>query len=231
MKKILAIILMTAVLVCPAFASGEAAPAAGTQAAAAPAATSQAVSQAECNHEFEVEITEASTCTEKGLLTYSCPKCGLTYTVETVPTGHTPSAAAPTCADAVVCTVCGAELAPATGHTYSYQYDAVKDETGAFTSFGTWKCDVCGDVVDATEGNAVYYSAQQEAAAASGEASGASSEEAPAEEAVEVANPDYDPAAHNWGTIELVMVIIILAVFVVLMLSFGKRKPATKKED
>ncbi len=226
MKKILAIVLMTAVLVCPAFASGE--PAASAESApAAPAAAAQTTSQAECNHTFTVEITTASTCTEKGLLTYSCPQCGLTYTVETVPTGHKPNAAAATCDQAVVCTVCGEVLAPATGHSYSYQYDAVQNEDGTFADNGTWKCDVCGNVVAATEGNAVYYT-QQETAPASGEASaGASAEAAP-----EVANPDYDPAAHNWGSIELVMAIVIIAVGAVLMLSFGKKNPvAASKEN
>ena len=226
MKKILAIVLMAAVLVCPAFASGE--PAAQTTQAAAQTA------QADCNHDFKVEITTAATCTEKGLLTYSCSKCGLTYTVETVPTGHKPSAAAATCTDAVVCTVCGTVLEPATGHTYSYQYDAEQNEDDTFASFGTWKCDVCGDVVPATEGNAVYYyGLQTEAPAASGEASGeasGSSEEAPAE--AELANPDYDPDAHNWGGITSTLAIIIVAVGIVLMLSFGKKATvAVNKED
>ena len=224
MKKILAIVLMAAVLVCPAFASGE--PAAQ---AAQPAAQT---AQADCNHDFKVEITTAATCTEKGLLTYSCSKCGLTYTVETVPTGHKPSAAAATCTDAVVCTVCGTVLETATGHTYSYQYDAEQNEDGTFASFGTWKCDVCGDVVPATEGNAVYYYGLQSEAPASGEASGeaSGSEEAPAE--AELANPDYDPDAHNWSGITSTLAIIIVAVGIVLMLSFGKKATvAVNKED
>ncbi len=253
MKKILAIVLMAAVLVCPAFASGAA------------AATTATASQADCNHAFSVEITKEATCTEKGLLTYTCSLCGLTYTVETVPTGehsyvasvkdatctedgaitytcsvcgdsytevipaagHTPSAAAATCTEPVVCTVCGTVLEEAVGHSYTYQYDAVVNEDGTYADFGTWKCDVCGDVVAATEGNAVYYYSLQEAASASGEASA----EASAEETVEVANPNYDPEAHNWGTIEIVMAIIIVVVFAVLMLSFGKAVPAARKKE
>lgn len=219
MKKILAIVLMAAVLVCPAFASGE--PAAQT--AQTPAAAQTA--QAGCNHDFKVDITTAATCTEKGLLTYSCAKCGLTYTVETVPTGHKPNAAATTCTNAVVCTVCGTVLESAAGHTYSYQYDAEQNEDGTFATFGNWKCDACGDVVPATEGNAVYYYGLQTAAPASGEASGA-----PAE--AEVANPNYDPEAHNWTSISVTLAIVIVAVGAVLMLSFGKKTPvAAQKED
>jgi len=62
--------------------------------------------------------------------------------------------------------------------------------------------------------------------AASEEPAAAASEEAAVEEeaAVVVSNPNYDPAAHNWASIEIVMVIIILVVGAVLMLSFGKKK-------
>lgn len=62
--------------------------------------------------------------------------------------------------------------------------------------------------------------------AASGEASGeaaAASEEAPAEEAA-VANPNYDPYAHSWASIEIVITIVIIVVGAILMLSFGKKK-------
>ena len=53
----------------------------------------------------------------------------------------------------------------------------------------------------------------------------AATEEAPAaEEAAALANPNYDPSAHNWASIEIVMTIIIIVVGAVLMLSFGKKK-------
>lgn len=223
MKKILAIVLMTMLLVTPALASGEAtaeAPAAETATAvAAP------VAEPECNHSFTVEQTAVATCTEKGLLTYECSKCGLTYTVETLPTGHNPSAAAATCDTDVVCLNCGEVLEAATGHAYEYQYDAVIAEDGSYVSYGTWQCANCGDVTEATEGNAVYYYGQQ-TTAASGETSAEASSEASgeAEEAEELANPNYDPYAHNWDSICLTLVIVIVAVSAVLMLSFGKKK-------
>ena len=222
MKKILAIVLMTALLVCPVLASGEPA-----QAPAQAAAQAAPAAEPECNHAFTVEQTKAETCTEKGLLTYACGKCGLTYTVETLPTGHTPSAAAATCEENVVCITCGEVLEAATGHAYEYQYDAVMAEDGSFVSFGTWLCTNCGDVTEATEGNAVYYMQEQQAAPASDEASGEASADASAEAAPEetdVANPDYDPAAYNWTSICLTFAIITVAVGAVLMLSFGKKK-------
>ena len=208
MKKILAFILMAAILTVPALASGEPATSAEPAAAVQESATNRVT----------VEVTAEATCTEKGLLTYTLTD-GSTLEVETAPTGHTASAPAPTCTEPVVCTVCGDILAPAAGHAYTYQYDAVQNEDGTFAEFGTWKCDNCGDILAATEGNAVYYYGQQEEAGASGEAS--------AEEAVQAAvisNPNYDPDAHNWASIEIVMAIVIVAVLAVLMLSFGKKR-------
>ncbi len=267
MKKILAIFLMTALLVCPAFASAEAdveveEDTATTQSdtvtisddmiadiAAAVAALQEEEAEPACNHALTVEVTVAPTCTEKGLLTYTCSECGLTFTVETLPTGehdyvastkdatctedgeitytcsmcgdtytevipatgHTPSAEAATCIDDVVCTVCGEVLEPATGHAYTYQYDAVLDEEGNYVSYGTWVCDNCGDVIDATEGNAVYYYGLLEEAEASGEASG---------EIVELA----DPNTGLWTTIEIIAVIVFIVEGAILMASFGKKK-------
>jgi rubredoxin len=246
MKKILAIVLMMAVLTCPAFASGE---------TAAQADTAAAVNQAECNHAFSVDVTKEATCTEKGLLTYTCSLCGLTYTVETLPTGehdyvasvkeptcteegattytcsmcgdsysevipaagHTPSAAVASCTENVVCTTCGELLEAATGHAYTYQYDATTDEDGNYVTYGTWACDNCGDVLEATEGNAVYYYGLQANTEASGEASGEASEEV-----VELADPNNGV----WATVETIAVVVLIVECAVLMLSFGKKKIA-----
>lgn len=212
MKKILAIVLMTALLVCPVFASGE-------------AMVQAPVAEPACNHAFTVEKTVEETCTEKGLLTYACSKCDLSYTVETLPTGHNASAAAATCDVDVVCLNCGEVLEAAIGHAYTYQMDAEVAEDGSFVTFGTWACDNCGDVIDATEGNAVYYYGEAEAEAASAEPSAEASEEASAEAAAPApANPNYDPAAYNWTQICLVLAIVVVVVGAVLMLSFGKKK-------
>lgn len=218
MKKILAIVLMTALLVCPVFASGE---------AMVQAPVAAPVAEPACNHAFTVEKTVEETCTEKGLLTYACSKCDLSYTVETLPTGHNASAAAATCDVDVVCLNCGEVLEAAIGHAYTYQMDAEVAEDGSFVTFGTWACDNCGDVIDATEGNAVYYYGEAEAEAASAEPSAEASEEASAEAepaAAAPANPNYDPAAYNWTQICLVLAIVVVVVGAVLMLSFGKKK-------
>ena len=224
MKKILAIVLMAAVLVCPAFASGEAPAPAAAAPAAAPAAAAPAET-AQAPH-YVLQVITPATCTENGVSAYVNGSTGeVLFTFETAATGHIPSADAATCTAPVVCTVCGEVLEPAVGHAYAYQYDAVQNEDGSFASFGTWKCDNCGDVVDATEGNAVYYyGVKAEPAPASGEPSGAPSEAAPEAAPAEAANPNYDPFAHNWASIEIILAAVIVVVGAVLMLSFGKKK-------
>lgn len=234
MKKILAIVLMTAVLVCPVFASGEA-PAQAAQAPAAAAAPAAETAQAAPH--YVLQVVKEATCTENGVSAYVDESTGeVLFTFDTAATGHVASADAPTCVEPVVCVKCGEILEPAVGHSYTYQFDAVQNADGTFASFGTWKCDNCGDVVAATEGNAVYYYGAAEPvpaaeAGASGEpaASGepvadASAEAAEAEAAAEVANPNYDPEAHSWASIEIVLALVIVVVGAVLMLSFGKKK-------
>lgn len=239
MKKILAIVLMTAVLVCPVFASGE------------PAAADTAVAAESAAPHYTLQVIQEATCTEKGVSAYVDSSTGdVLFTFETEAEGHNPGAAAANCDTAVVCTKCGEVIEPATGHDYTYQYDAVQNADGTFASFGTWKCDKCGDVVDATEGNAVYYYGVEETApaapaasgepaattasgemgasgepAATGDASAETSGEAAAEETTtEVSNPDYDPFAHDWASICIVMALVIVVCGAVLMLSFGKKK-------
>lgn len=215
MKKLLAIVLMMAVLVCPALASGEA-PAAAPAAAQAP--------------HYVLQVIQEPTCTENGISAYVDESTGeVLFTFDTAALGHVPSANAPTCTDPVVCLVCGETLAPATGHAYAYQYDAVQNEDGSFASFGTWKCDNCGDVVDATEGNAVYYyNAEAPAPAApagpSEEASGEAASPEAEEAAPAAANPNYDPNGYSWASIEIILALVIVVVGAVLMLSFGKKK-------
>ena len=216
MKKILAIVLMMAVLVCPVLASGEAPAAAATPAVAA--------GSAQAPH-YVLQVIQEATCTENGVSAYVDSSTGeVLFTFEVAATGHVPSANAPTCTDPVICTVCGETLEPATGHAYTYQFDAVQNEDGSFASFGTWKCDNCGDTVDATEGNAVYYYGAAAAPAGPSEEASGEAASAEAEAAPEAANPNYDPEAHSWASIEIVLALVIVVVGAVLMLSFGKKK-------
>ena len=218
MKKLLVFIVTAALLVTPALASAEPFLPDG----AAP----------DTMHHVTVEVTKEATCGEKGILTYFYD--GEPYmTMETLPTGeHTPDGPAATCTEPVACAVCGTILEPATGHAYTYQYAAVQNDDGTFATFGTWKCDTCGDVMEATEGNAEYYYSLAEAPAAEGTASDATPADA-AEEATP-ADAGSESAQQSEGrslnTLWIVLALVIVVVLVVLMRSFGKKRPV-RKED
>ncbi|MBQ7088278.1 MAG: hypothetical protein IJN04_01370, partial [Clostridia bacterium] len=93
-------------------------------------------------HSYEGVQTTAPTCTTTGVKTYTCSVCGDSYTETIATLGHTPGAAAD-CENAQTCTVCGAVLNAALGHSWS---DA--------TCTDPKTCSVCG----ATEGEALGHS-------------------------------------------------------------------------
>ncbi|MCD7805154.1 MAG: hypothetical protein LUH03_08420 [Oscillospiraceae bacterium] len=83
----------------------------------------------ECEHSYTSEVTTEATCTTDGVMTYTCSKCGDTYTETIAATGHSYDegvvTTAATCTEDGVmtytCTVCGdtyTEAIAATGHTY-----------------------------------------------------------------------------------------------------------------
>ena len=105
--------------------------------------------KASCTHIFDEVITKAPTCTETGLKTQTCQdtvNCGLVNeNVEVAATGHTAGAGA-TCTTAQTCSVCGAELAAALGHTAAV--DAAVAPTCTATGLTEGKhCSVCGEVL------------------------------------------------------------------------------------
>ncbi|MCD8013634.1 MAG: leucine-rich repeat protein, partial [Lachnospiraceae bacterium] len=103
------------------------------------------------------EVTMAATCTEAGVLTYTCASCGDTYTEVIAATGHTEetdAAVAATCTETGLtagshCSVCGEVLTeqeeiPATGHAYD---EGVVTTEPTCTEAGvmTYTCETCGD--------------------------------------------------------------------------------------
>ena len=144
MKRIIPFLLTAALLTVPALAAEDGADAA-------------------CAHSFEAAVVTEATCAEKGLLAYTCAKCGLTYTAETMPTGQhdyalTDSTA--TCTqpgeDIYTCSVCGdtyAEAVPAVGHTPA--------EGGAPCTEGVI-CAVCGQEIAAPTGHSYAYQPGQQ---------------------------------------------------------------------
>lgn len=144
MKKLFALLLTALLLTAvPALAS------AGPDSRSADPAT--------CAHHFEVSVVREATCGQKGLLAYTCAKCGLTYTAETLPTGEHDYALAHTTATCTedgeatyTCTVCGdsyTEPAPAAGHVPAESADCEKGLT----------CTVCGQVLLPPTGHQFVY--------------------------------------------------------------------------
>lgn len=82
----------------------------------------------ECNHVYNETITKAPTCNEKGTKTYTCTKCGYSYTEDIPKITHnykTEITKEPTCTEdgtkTYTCKLCGdsyTEIIPATGHEY-----------------------------------------------------------------------------------------------------------------
>ena len=192
MRKLFAFVLMAALLtatsICPALAFSET--------SVAPAA---AVTQADGT---ATEVIKAPTCVEAGTAAVYDVATGTILRMILLPaTGEHNYAAEvlePTCESAggtrYTCTMCGdsymADYVAPLGHNYVYQYDAVRNADGSFASFGTLKCEHCGDVLEANEALAAYYYSLQEGTAAEAPAPAV---EAPAVDAAAEAPAEEKP--------------------------------------
>lgn len=112
----------------------------------------------ECDHDWQLTDSKEPTCTEDGFETYTCSKCGDSYTNTLKATGHKPgepvkeNVVPSTCTEkgsydnVVYCSVCGEELSRETIFVKlaDHQRDvSIKDDT-----YHTWTCKVCGDKFD-----------------------------------------------------------------------------------
>ncbi|MBR3403148.1 MAG: leucine-rich repeat protein [Parasporobacterium sp.] len=107
-------------------------------------------------HDYIEEITTEPTCITGGVKTYTCQRCGNTYTEAIPPTGHTAvtdAAKAPTCTEPGLtrgshCSVCGTVLipqeeVPALGHDYVEEVTTVP--TCTEPGVKTFTCSRCSD--------------------------------------------------------------------------------------
>ena len=143
MRGFLAFILAAVLLTVPVLASGP---------------DSRSPDPDTCSHHFEVSVVREATCAEKGLLAYTCAKCGLTYTAETLPDGQHDYRLTETTATCTqdgeatyVCARCGdsySEPDPATGHT--------PDGEGPTCEQGV-TCLTCGELLEKPLGHDYVY--------------------------------------------------------------------------
>ncbi|MCM1305562.1 MAG: hypothetical protein NC306_15895, partial [Butyrivibrio sp.] len=107
-------------------------------------------------HSYSARETKAATCTENGVITYSC-SCGDSYTQNTAALGHSYRSEVtkqPTRSEAGIrtytCTRCGSTYTesipklPEDAHTHSYKGSVTKKATCTETGIRTYTC-ACGD--------------------------------------------------------------------------------------
>ncbi len=107
------------------------------------------------NHDYQGIVTTPSTCTKKGVKTFTCRLCGDEYIMYIPMKSHSAvvdAAVAPSCTTAGLtagshCSVCGGiieeqDIIPATGHTYAV---VVTPPTCKEQGYTTYTCSVCGD--------------------------------------------------------------------------------------
>lgn len=105
-----------------------------------------AVLNAALGHALKEYEAQAPTCIEEGWEAYSvCIRCGYTTYTELPALGHKAGSAA-TCIKPQVCTVCGAELAPALGHEIEVLEAVAATCTETGLSEGA-RCSRCGEVL------------------------------------------------------------------------------------
>ena len=105
-----------------------------------------AVLNAALGHALKEYEAQAPTCIEEGWEAYSvCTRCGYTTYTELPALGHKAGSAA-TCMKPQVCTVCGAELAPALGHEIKVLEAVAATCTETGLSEGA-RCSRCGEVL------------------------------------------------------------------------------------
>ncbi|MBR5514790.1 MAG: hypothetical protein IKU52_01155 [Clostridia bacterium] len=94
-------------------------------------------------HNYQKYVSRDATCTKEGLITYTCPTCGDSYT-ETIPlVAH--SWADRTCTAPKTCRVCGKTEGSASGHSY---YGGSCSNCGASDpNYSTSNCWDCGRTI------------------------------------------------------------------------------------
>ena len=89
------------------------------------------------DHVWQGVLKKAASCTEEGIMEYTCKRCGQIRTESIEKTEHTYPTRRVSCTSTVNCTVCGTVLKPAGTHTFEQQ---------TYGRYNHWSiCTVCGD--------------------------------------------------------------------------------------
>ena len=67
-----------------------------------------------CEHQYDWELLCDVTCTQTGILQYTCTQCGASYTEDIPAFGHEVSSVS--CKEAASCDICGQTVEDAPGH-------------------------------------------------------------------------------------------------------------------
>ena len=112
-----------------------------------------------CDHNFVPSVTVPATCTEDGVMTYTCTECGDVYTEPILATGHNQGSwvisIEPTCIEegemVAHCTECGVivanEMISAKGHTAG-AWETVLEPTTEAEGKKVKKCAVCDVILE-----------------------------------------------------------------------------------
>lgn len=79
---------------------------------------------ADCEHNYQLTDLVAATCTEDGMVTYTCSSCGYHYSSPTPAKGHSFTDA--TCLSAEVCSVCTVTEGTPLGHSYGADHLCIR---------------------------------------------------------------------------------------------------------
>ena len=86
-----------------------------------------------CDHSYTSKVTTAAGCTTTGVRTYTCSRCGYSYTETIAAAGHKFSG--------TLCTVCGYD----TNCKHNYSKVINRQPTCSATGLATYTCSKCGD--------------------------------------------------------------------------------------
>lgn len=121
----------------------------------APTEENQETEEPEHKHNYTSKVTQTPTCTNSGVITYTCKECGDTYSQNLEPLDHAfvvtkkPADCVNSGGTTHRCTACGFsytdDILPALGHSFG-PLVTVKNPTELLPGLAEHKCSRCGEI-------------------------------------------------------------------------------------